>query len=441
MLDEPGGQTIILGLLIGIIVLQTFAFFVGKAQKLTSGYTSETLAGLAKQYPKKTEKIYEISKKLKRYDFCLLCAYFFVHVLSLVLLTSACLTYQIFSIPILVLIVLIWTFLFVLQFNHNGENVHGNHSNYIDFISIVANAFMPLAWVIRLLIPKVKLTTDVKHNSWENIMQQIEVGHSSGELDSDEFEMIDGVISMHAKMAREVMVPRIDAFMIDITNDNERSIDDIIETNFSRVPVYHEDKDNIVGVVHIKKLLRNARLYGFDHTTIRQVMQPAFFVPETIMIDELLFRMKESQNQLAILLDEYGGVVGLVTLEDLLEEIVGDIEDETDEHDEVLRQISEKEFIVLGKMSIDDFNTEFSAHLEANVADTVAGYIIEQLGFFPKKGQVLNVRTAQGIILETHSVISGERIVEVRVILTQKLAQEYTKRAKQQDELQKKLGK
>lgn len=104
-------------------------------------------------------------------------------------------------------------------------------------------------------------------------------------------------------------------------------------------------------------------------------------------------------------------------------------------------QISEKEFIVLGKMSIDDFNTEFSAHLEANVADTVAGYIIEQLGFFPKKGQVLNVRTAQGIILETHSVISGERIVEVRVILTQKLAQEYTKRAKQQDELQKKLGK
>ena len=236
------------------------------------------------------------------------------------------------------------------------------------------------------------------------------------------------------------MVPRIDAFMIDITNDNERSIDNIIEMNYSRVPVYHEDKDNIVGVIHIKKLLKAARRYGFDHITIRQVMQPAFFVPETIMIDELLFQMKKSQNQLAILLDEYGGVVGLVTLEDLLEEIVGEIEDETDEPTETVKQLSETEFLIDGKMPVDDFNDEFAAHLETTTADTIAGYVIEQLGFFPEEGQVLNVRTPEGIILETHQVIDGTRIAEIKLRLPQQLAKLYDKRILEQAKLDEKLG-
>ena len=217
-------------------------------------------------------------------------------------------------------------------------------------------------------------------------------------------------------------------------------IDNIIEMNYSRVPVYHEDKDNIVGVIHIKKLLKAARRYGFDHITIRQVMQPAFFVPETIMIDELLFQMKKSQNQLAILLDEYGGVVGLVTLEDLLEEIVGEIEDETDEPTETVKQLSETEFLIDGKMPVDDFNDEFAAHLETTTADTIAGYVIEQLGFFPEEGQVLNVRTPEGIILETHQVIDGTRIAEIKLRLPQQLAKLYDKRILEQAKLDEKLG-
>lgn len=411
-----------------------------KASQLLDAHNQDSLRVLAEKFPKKQAKLARLADNLADYSLRLFVAKGFLYLLGVVLVASLAASYVGFNVWWVLVITLVETYYFVWQDGRAQALISEQFKNYVGFAYYLGLLFAPLTWLVELLLPKIKVPVESKTNSWKEIVHQIELGHNSGELDNDEFEMIDGVISMHEKMAKEVMVPRIDAFMIDITNDNERSIDNIIEMNYSRVPVYHEDKDNIVGVIHIKKLLKAARRYGFDHITIRQVMQPAFFVPETIMIDELLFQMKKSQNQLAILLDEYGGVVGLVTLEDLLEEIVGEIEDETDEPTETVKQLSETEFLIDGKMPVDDFNDEFAAHLETTTADTIAGYVIEQLGFFPEEGQVLNVRTPEGIILETHQVIDGTRIAEIKLRLPQQLAKLYDKRILEQAKLDEKLG-
>lgn len=133
----------------------------------------------------------------------------------------------------------------------------------------------PLTKVVTLVQQKGQIAGPTEM-SFETIVENIQRQRKESELDTADFEMINGVLSLHDKTAREVMVPRIDAFMIDITNDNDRNIDSILEMDYSRIPVYHEDKDNIVGIVHIKNVLKRARRYGFERLTIRQVMHPAF---------------------------------------------------------------------------------------------------------------------------------------------------------------------
>lgn len=309
---------------------------------------------------------------------------------------------------------------------------------YLGVIKFLSLLMAPLAGICQLLTMKLK-TQGLSENksSWQNIVEMIEEGRANGELDSDDFEMIDGVISMHDKMAREVMVPRIDAFMIDITNDNNRSIDDILQMDYSRVPIYHEDKDKVIGVVHIKNLIKAARRFGFDHVTIRQVMQPAFFVPETITIDQLLYEMKKTQNQMAILLDEYGGVVGLVTLEDLIEEIVGEIEDESDEPQEEIQKLAEGQYLVTARMSLDDFNDEFGCNLEMSDVDTLGGYLIGRLGVIPDQDEV--VTTSEELRLQV-AQMQGDRIIDVKVILPPNLNQYRLQREQEKRDLQIKMG-
>ncbi|MFT9457660.1 MAG: hemolysin family protein [Liquorilactobacillus hordei] len=252
--------------------------------------------------------------------------------------------------------------------------------------------------------------------------------NKENELRPEAFDMIKGVLSMREKLAKEVMVPRTDAFMIDIQNDNDRNIDAILQMQYSRIPVYNEGKDDIVGIVHIKNILKTAREEGFDHITIRKVMQPALFIPETMAIDEVMLEMKKTQNQLAILFDEYGGVVGLVTLEDLLEEIVGEIDDESDQPEQDYHKISDSEFIVQGKLSLDDFNDEFMTNFEMNDVDTIAGFMIAKLGYIPEDDSQESVEI-NGIKLITEKV-DDSRIMEIKIELTPALAIAHVQREK-----------
>ncbi|MDN2453795.1 hemolysin family protein [Lactobacillus sp. UCMA15818] len=304
--------------------------------------------------------------------------------------------------------------------------------HFLRYTVMLSYLFIPFQKLHNVVISDRKNISDIK--SQDNITSVEALGalispeNEENTLKPEAFDMIKGVLSMHEKVAKEVMVPRTDAFMIDIQNDNDRNIDAILQMQYSRIPVYNEAKDDIVGIVHIKNILKTAREQGFDHITIRKVMQPALFIPEIMAIDEVMFEMKKTQNQLAILFDEYGGVVGLVTLEDLLEEIVGEIDDESDQPEQDYHKISDSEFIVQGKLSLDDFNDEFRTNFEMNDVDTIAGFMIAKLGYIPEDGSYESV-DIEGVKLITEKV-DDSRIMEIKVELTPALAIAHVQREK-----------
>ncbi|HGI2957659.1 TPA: hemolysin family protein [Streptococcus agalactiae] len=239
-------------------------------------------------------------------------------------------------------------------------------------------------------------------------------------LEAEEIEMLQGIFSLDEMMAREVMVPRTDAFMIDINNDAQSNIEGILSQNFSRVPVFDDDKDRVVGVLHTKRLLEAGFKTGFDTIDLRKILQEPLFVPETIFVDDLLKALRNTQNQMAILLDEYGGVAGLVTLEDLLEEIVGEIDDETDTAEQFVREIDENIYIVLGTMTLNEFNDYFETELESDDVDTIAGYYLTGVGSIPNQEEKVayEVDSKDKHITLINDKVKDGRITKLKVLLS-----------------------
>lgn len=244
--------------------------------------------------------------------------------------------------------------------------------------------------------------------------------NSEETLEAEEIEMLQGIFSLDEMMAREVMVPRTDAFMIDINNDAQSNIEGILSQNFSRVPVFDDDKDRVVGVLHTKRLLEAGFKTGFDTIDLRKILQEPLFVPETIFVDDLLKALRNTQNQMAILLDEYGGVAGLVTLEDLLEEIVGEIDDETDTAEQFVREIDENIYIVLGTMTLNEFNDYFETELESDDVDTIAGYYLTGVGSIPNQEEKVayEVDSKDKHITLINDKVKDGRITKLKVLLS-----------------------
>lgn len=276
----------------------------------------------------------------------------------------------------------------------------------------------PFVWLLSASTNFISRITPMKFDDENEKMTREEMAYiltNEGILDQDELGMVKGIFDMDTTLAREVMVPRTEAFMIDIHHDSSENIDEILSSPFSRVPVYDDDKDKVIGILHLKNLLKEARKSGFENLDLLKVIHEPLFVPETIFIDDLLIELKRTQNHMAILLDEYGGVVGLVTLEDLLEEIVGEIDDESDELtvESLYETIGEDEYIIQAKMPIDDFNEIFGTTLNMNDVDTMAGYVITALGVIPEQDETLTI-DAEHVTLTTHKV-EGTRLLEIKV--------------------------
>jgi putative hemolysin len=276
----------------------------------------------------------------------------------------------------------------------------------------------PFVWLLSASTNFISRITPMKFDDENEKMTREEMAYiltNEGVLDQDELGMVKGIFDMDTTLAREVMVPRTEAFMIDIHDEPSENIDKVLSDNFSRIPVYDDDKDRIIGILHLKNLLKEARKSGFENLDLLKVIHEPLFVPETIFIDDLLIELKRTQNHMAILLDEYGGVVGLVTLEDLLEEIVGEIDDESDELtvESLYETIGEDEYIVQAKMPIDDFNEIFGTTLNMNDVDTMAGYVITALGVIPEQDEELTI-DAEHVTLTTNKV-EGTRLLEIKV--------------------------
>ena len=282
----------------------------------------------------------------------------------------------------------------------------------------------PFVWLLSASTNLISRITPMNFDDADEQMTRDEIEYiltkSEQTLDAEEIEMLQGIFNLDEMMAREVMVPRTDAFMVNIEDDINVIMQEIIRQNFSRIPVYEGDKDNIIGLIHTKKILAESFTNGFDQLNIRRIMQEPLFVPETIFVDDLLKSLRNTQNQMAILLDEYGGVSGIVTLEDLLEEIVGEIDDETDKTEIFVREIAENTFIVQGSMTLNDFNEHFDLDLSSDDVDTIAGFYLTGLGTIPSQDEkeAYELDNNGFHIVMVNDKVKNGRVTKLKIIIT-----------------------
>ena len=282
----------------------------------------------------------------------------------------------------------------------------------------------PFVWLLSAATNLISRITPMNFDDADDQMTRDEIEYiltkSEQTLDAEEIEMLQGIFNLDELMAREVMVPRTDAFMVDVDDEIAATMAEILKQNFSRIPVYEGDKDNVIGLIHTKKILAEGFANGFDNLNIRRIMQEPLFVPETIFVDDLLKALRNTQNQMAILLDEYGGVAGLATLEDLLEEIVGEIDDETDKTEVFVREIADNTFIVQGNMTLNDFNEHFDMELESDDVDTIAGYYLTGVGTIPSQEEKVSFEVdskGHHLVLSNDKVKNG-RVTKLKILIT-----------------------
>ncbi|QAA21316.1 hemolysin family protein [Sporolactobacillus terrae] len=250
-------------------------------------------------------------------------------------------------------------------------------------------------------------------NSREEIKLLAQSGQEDGSVNTEELEMIRGVFELDDKIAREIMTARTDSFIIDADTPPDQLTELILSEKYSRIPVYEQDRDRIIGLLNIKDYFHAASKVGFENVALRSVMREAFFVPETRYIDDLLKEMRDSHQHLAVLIDEYGGFAGIVTMEDLIEEIVGEIEDEYDETKQPLTRIDESTYLADGSMELDAFNHHFKTDIDVPEFDTLAGWMLSQIGSIPDEGFKPTV-TYKNMLFTVKSV-NGNRLEKIGI--------------------------
>ena len=263
--------------------------------------------------------------------------------------------------------------------------------------------------------------------SEEEIKSMLETGSEKGVFNDIEKEMITSIFSFDDKRAREVMVPRQDMVTIDISEPVESYIDEILQSMHSKIPVYEDEIDNIIGILSTKNLMIQIRKCRLEDLDIRSMLSEPYFVPENRRTDALFKEMQKNKNKIAILIDEYGGVSGMVTLEDLIEEIVGDIHEEyEDVEPDILEIEPHKIYRVSGSISLFDLNEEMHLHIDST-CDTLSGYLMELLGYIPDQEKL-------PLLVETPEADYEVESMDDRVIDKVKLTLKEKKESESQEE-------
>lgn len=242
-------------------------------------------------------------------------------------------------------------------------------------LMLIANTFLKLF--------KQKTHVEDEAFSEEEVMSMLKVGRESGVLKEEGTKMINSIFAFDDKLAYEIMTPRTDVFLIDIEDSPEEYLDELMKLRYSRIPVCKGDSDNIIGILHIKDYLIKARETSFENVDIEGILRKAYFVPDTKNIDSLFFELQMSKQQIAVLIDEYGGFSGIVTMEDIIEQVMGDIDDEYDEEEEIIDKIDDNTYLVDGDVDLDDLDEEIGIDLKSDTSETIGGFLIDILGEIP----------------------------------------------------------
>ncbi len=297
--------------------------------------------------------------------------------------------------------------------------------NPLRLARLLVRPIRALAWLLRPLVWSLNAFTSflvhllggrVRHRgpfvTEEELRLMVTVGEEEGVLEQEETKMINSIFEFAETTVREVMVPRID--MVTLASDAtvNQAVDLALEGGFSRMPVYEESVgvDEIIGILYTKDMLRQLR-EGHQAVPVRDLIRPAYFVPETKKLDDLLREIRQNRVHIVVVVDEYGSVAGLVTIEDLVEEIVGDIQDEYDHEEKLYEQVNENEYVFDAKISIYDFNELMDMHLDDSDYETLGGFVYAQLDKIPSTGDVITYEQLRFTILATR----GRRILTIRV--------------------------
>lgn len=257
------------------------------------------------------------------------------------------------------------------------------------FISKLASPFVKLLTLSTNTLLKlfgVNLNNLEERISEEEIRSMIEVGTESGIINEIEKDMIDGIFEFDDTLAKEIMTPKTNVFALEVNMPIRKMVDRIIEEQYSRVPVYEEDTDNIIGILYMKDLFKHLANETMDKLNVRSILRSPYFVPEVKNIDTLFKELQSTKNHIAILIDEYGSFSGIVTIEDLIEEIMGNISDEYDDiDDEIIEKIDSNTYIISGLASINKVNDVLNLSLPSDDFDTIGGFVITLLGAIPSE--------------------------------------------------------
>ncbi|CEN75764.1 membrane protein [[Clostridium] sordellii] len=283
-------------------------------------------------------------------------------------------------------------------------------------IKLIIWILTPIVWIFNIITGVIFKIFGIKSNmgqpyiTEEELKTMVNVSHEEGVLEIEERQIINNVFQFGDMQAKEAMVQRLDMVCINAQDSYEEVINLFKEEQFSRMPVYEESVDDIIGIVNIKDVifLSEDEINNFD---IRNYVREAFFTYEFKKITELLEEMKKDKSQMAIVVDEYGGTSGLITIEDLVEEIVGEIEDEYDEEDEDIQVIKEDEYIIDGGKKISEVNELIGTNLESEEFDSIGGFIIGYLKRLPEENEVIEVDNVRFCI----EGLDKNRIKKIRV--------------------------
>ena len=292
----------------------------------------------------------------------------------------------------------------ILVFGEIFPKSFANHNN----ILVARIVIYPLFWLSKLFfpliyllnfIPKLHGTADSSSETVteDELMTMVEVVEEEGEIKEEEKEYITNIFEFDDTSCSEIMTPRADMFVLDVSQDMD--IKKILETGFSRIPVIEDSIDNIIGILHVKDLFASFQKASESDTSldIKQIMRKPYFIPESKKLDSLLQDFKQKKNHIAIVVDEHGGISGITTLEDVVEEIIGEIIDETDRMTPDIVRLKGNKWFVAGKIDIDDLNKELDIKIpESSTYDTFSGFFLEQIGHIPRSGEsiIINKWTA-----------------------------------------------
>jgi len=303
----------------------------------------------------------------------------------------------------------------------NYEKIAFATIGIIKAISVMTSPFVKLLTISTNIVSKLFGVSETNEETVteEEIRMMVDVGEEKGTIDKEEKEMINNVFELNDKAVSEIMVPRKDIYAVDMNLSISKVIEEITsdeDFRYSRIPVYDEDIDYIKGIVYIKDILLSTKN---KNVKIKNLIKEAYYVPETKHVNELFEELRKNRKQIAIVVDEYGGTAGLVTMEDILEEIVGEIYDEYDEVEKIYEKIDENTYMINGSMGVSEVEKLLEIKIPEGDYDTISGYLIEELGRIPDEKEKPIVET-EDVVYKVQK-IEDKRIIKIKACKIEKV--------------------